>query len=156
GKVIARAKVAFAPEIPKAVAYGSALPSAGRRVVGDTVLLHGPRREEMETGGERLVELIVNGQAIASRRIPADGRIHDLEFEVRIERSCWVALRQFPQFHTNPVNVIVDGHPIRASRKSALWCIGTIELLWHNREKSIAPAERDAARETFHKAIDRY
>jgi hypothetical protein len=156
GKVTARAKVAFAPEVPKAVAYGSAVPAAGRRVVGDTVLLHGLRSEEMEAGGERLVELIVNGQAIAARRVPADGKIHDLEFEVPIERSSWLALRQFPQLHTNPVNVIVAGHPIRASRKSAQWCIETIELLWHNREKSIAPAEREAAHETFRKAIDQY
>ena len=35
--------------------------------------------------------------------------------------------------HTNPVNVIVGEQPIRASRKSALWCIGTIEQLWRER-----------------------
>jgi hypothetical protein len=156
GRVKARAKVAFAPEVPRAVAYGSAVPAAGRRVVGDTVLLYGPRSEEMETGGERLVELIVNGRAVDSRRVPADGKIHDLEFDVPIEHSSWLALRQFPQLHTNPVKAIVDGKPIRASRRSAQWCIETIELLWRNREKAIAPTERDAARETFHKAIDRY
>lgn len=50
--------------------------------------------------------------------------------------------------HTNPVNVLVADKPIRASRKSAPWCVGTIELLWHNREKSIAPAKRDEARKT--------
>jgi hypothetical protein len=156
GRVTARAKVAFAPEMPKGVAYGSALPAAGRRVVGDTVLLHGSRLEELEIGGTRLVELIVNGRAAAAKSVPADGKLHDIEFDVPIERSSWMALRQFPQLHTNPVNVIVAGQPIRAGRKSAQWCIETIELLWRNREKSISPAERQEAHEAFRKAIDKY
>jgi hypothetical protein len=156
GTVRATARAAFAPQMPRAVAYGSELPPAGRRAVGDTVLLHGTRSDEMETGGERVVELIVNGAAVASRRVPADGKIHDLDFQVRIARSSWVALRQFPQLHTNPVNVIVAGRPIRASRESALWCIEMTELLWKNRENRIAPAEREAARRTFQKAIERY
>jgi hypothetical protein len=67
-----------------------------------------------------------------------------------------VALRHFPQMHTNPVNVIVNNQPIRASRKSALWCIGTIEQLWRVRNGVIAPQERDEANRTFLAAIERY
>jgi hypothetical protein len=156
GPVRAKARVAFAPQMPKAVAYGSAAATRGRRVAGDTVLLHGPRSEEMEIGGERLVELVVNGLAVASQRVPADGAVHDLEFKVPIERSSWVALRQFPQLHTNPVNIVVNNQPIRASRNSALWCIAATELLWRNRENNITPPERDAARATFQKALERY
>lgn len=155
-KVVARARVAFAPQIPKAIAYGTQVAVAGRRIVGDTVELHGPRPDEMEEGGIRLVELVVNGKVAGTARVPADGKIHDLQFEAAIERSSWVALRQFPQLHTNPVNVIVADSPIRASRKSAQWCVACIELLWRNREKNIIPSERDAARETFHRALDRY
>ena len=103
-----------------------------------------------------MVELIVNGKVAGVMRVPADGEVHAMQFEPSIERSSWVALRQFPQLHTNPVNVIIDGQPIRASRKSALWCIACIELLWRNREKNILPSERDAARETFHRALERY
>jgi hypothetical protein len=102
------------------------------------------------------VELIVNGNVAGMLRVPADGKIHDIQFEVPIERSSWVALRQFPQLHTNPVNVTVADRPIRVSRKSAQWCIACIELLWRNREKNITPSERDAARATFHRALDRY
>jgi hypothetical protein len=102
------------------------------------------------------VELIVNGRPIVSEEVPADGRPHDLQFRVKLDRSSWVALRQFPQLHTNPVNVLVAGKPIRASRSSALWCIGVIEQLWRNRERSIAPAERDEAHRTFFAAIDQY
>jgi hypothetical protein len=156
GKVTVCAKVAFAKATPLAVAHGGIVPQAGRRVVGDTVVLHGPRNEQMLQGGDRLVEIVVNGRAVASREVPADGEIHDLEFAIPIDRSSWVALRHFPQLHTNPVNVIVAGRPIRASRNSALWCIETIEQLWRNRRNAIAAAERDVARKTFDRAIDRY
>lgn len=155
-KVAVRARVAFAPQIPRAIAYGTQEAVTNRRIVGDTVLLHGPRGDEMEAGGMKLVELIVNGNKAGVLRVPADGKLHDLKFEVPIERSSWVALRQFPQLHTNPVNVIVGGRPIRVSRKSAQWCVDCIELLWRNREKNISPSERDAARETFHRALARY
>jgi len=152
GKVAIVAKVAFAPETPRAVAQGLIVPEAGRRKLGDTVLLHGPRSEEMVTGGERLVEIVVNGQAIASKTVPADGQVHDLHFEVPVEKSSWIALRQFPQMHTNPVNVIVADKPIRASRASALWCVETIDLLWTNRARTISADEREEARQAFDRA----
>jgi hypothetical protein len=156
GKVVVRASVAFAAETPLAVAYGSIVPKEGRRLVGDTVLLHGPRNEETVKGGRRLVEIVVNGEPVTSREVPADGKIHELEFSVPINRSSWVALREFPQLHTNPVNVLVANRPIRASKDSAQWCIETIELLWKNRRNSIAASERDEAKRTFDRAIERY
>jgi hypothetical protein len=156
GKVAVKAKVSFAAEQPLEVAHGSILPSAGRREIGDTVLLHGPRTGEVTRGGKRLVEMVVNGRPIATRSVPADGAIHELQWEVPIERSSWVALRHFPQLHTNPVNVIVEGKPIRVSRSSARWCMETIDLLWRNRERSIAPSEREEAKRTFEWAKERY
>jgi hypothetical protein len=156
GEVKVRAKVAFAQETPLAVAYGGIVPPAGRRVVGDTVLMHGPRSEQMLKGGARRIEIVVNGVAVASREVPADGRIHELEFTVPVERSSWISLRHFPQLHTNPVKVLVAGQPIRASRASARWCIEAIELVWENRHKTIVAAERDEAKQTFDRAIERY
>jgi hypothetical protein len=138
------------------VAHGGIVPPAGKKVVGDTVELHGPRPDEMLKGGLRLVEIVVNGLPVASREVPADGKVHDLAFEVPIERSSWVALRHFPQLHTNPVNVLVAEQPIRASRESAQWCLAAIDLLWKNRERTIAPAERGAARAAFERAQDVY
>ena len=99
---------------------------------------------------------MVNGQPVASKEVPADDAVHDLEFKLKVDRSSWVTLRQFPQLHTNPVNVFVDNRPIRASRKSALWCIEVIRQLWRVREKAIAPAERDEAKKTFDWAIEQY
>jgi len=156
GHVTVKAKVAFAPEIPKAVAYGQLTPPAGRRMVGDTINLHAPRSDEIVKGGERLVEIVVNGRAVAQRHVPADGNVHDLEFKIKVERSSWIALRHFPQLHTNPVNVIIADQPIRASRASALWCAETIKLLWRHRKNRIAEHERDAANETYQEAIKSY
>jgi len=134
GTVTARAKVAFAAETPLGTSNGGAVPA----------------------GKTRLVELVVNGVAVASKEVPADDKMHEVEFPVKIERSSWVALRHFPQMHTNPVNVIVDGKPIRASRKSALWCLGTIEQLWRVRGNGIAAPEREQAHKTFLWAIEQY
>lgn len=155
-KVKVLVKVAFASEMPLAVAYGGVTPAAGREMVGDTVELHGPRYDEVQRGGKRLVEVIVNGQRVASREVAADDLVHDLQFDVPITRSSWVAVRQFPQLHTNPVNVIVGGQPIRASKASAQWCLDVIDLLWKNRERRISEVERDEARAAYDRAITRY
>jgi hypothetical protein len=134
GKVAVKTKVAFASETPLGTAKGGVVP----------------------TGKTRLVELIVNGQVAATKEVPADDKPHDLTFDVDVERSSWVALRQYPQMHTNPVNVLVADKPIRASRSSALWCIGTIEQLWRVRGPGIAPEEQKEAEKTFRQAIEAY
>ncbi len=156
GTVRVHAKVAFAPETPLSVAHGAADAEPRKRVLGDTVVLHGPRTSAVAKGGTRVVELVVNAVPVAHAEVPADGQIHELNFAVPIERSSWVALRQFPQLHTNPVNVRVADRPIRVSRSSALWCIETIRQLWHNRGKTIADAEREEANQTFLNAIEAY
>ena len=55
----------------------------------------------------------MNGRVVAQHSVPADGEIHDLRFTVPVVHSSWIALRQFPQLHTNPVNVIVGSKPIQ-------------------------------------------
>jgi hypothetical protein len=156
-KVKVASKVIFSPATPKAVSTGVISSKEGRRVQGDTRILHLPREDdEMVHGGERMVELVVNGLPVASQTVPADGKAHDIVWEASIKQSSWVALRHFPQFHTNPVNVLVGGRPIRASRRSAVWCQDVIDLLWKNRERQIAEPERAAAKEAFGGAKERY
>jgi hypothetical protein len=75
---------------------------------------------------------------------------------VPITRSSWVALRQFPQLHTNPVNVRVGDGPIRASRRSALWCIETIERLREQRRNAIREPERAAAMQAYDEAVEKF
>lgn len=156
GPVTVRAKVAFSAETPLEVYYGGAMPVGGPRLLGDTVVLHETKGPGVFGGGRRKVELVVNGRAIAEKEVPADGREHEVEFKVGLDRSSWVALRQFPQLHTNPVNVLVGGQPIRASRSSARWAIECIEQLWRVRGRSIAAGERDEARRTYDRVIEQY
>jgi hypothetical protein len=158
GAVTVKAKVAFAAATPLGIAHGGELPREAAAWSGDTVTLHGPRYpdEARRQGGLRRVELIVNGRVAASKDVPADDRIHDVQFNVPIERSSWVALRHFPQLHTNPVTVRVAGQPIRASRESALWCAACIEQLWRARAKAIHADERETAHATFLKTIEVY
>jgi len=158
GKVTVKAKVAFASETPLGIAHGGDLPREAVAWSGDTVTLHGLKHpdEVRRKGGMRRVELIVNGNVVASKDVPADDKIHDVNFNVPIERSSWVALRHFPQMHTNPVTVRVARQPIRASKESALWCADCIEQLWRARGKAIRADEREAAHATFLKAVEVY
>ncbi len=153
GTVTVRARVAFAPAQPRAVAYGMIEPAEGRRHSGDTRVLHAPRTAERVQGGKRLVEVVRNGEVVAQTEVPADGNIHDLEFALPVEQSSWIALREFPQLHTNPVDVLVNDRPIRASASSARWCVESVELLWENRHRHIADDERDAARAAYDRAL---
>lgn len=150
------ASVAFAAAQPRAVAYGTLLPAKGQRMVGDTVNLHAERDTGFVQGGDRLVEVIVNGRVAQTTRVPADGQTHALHWDLPIERSSWVALRQFPQLHTNPVSVIVQQQPLRPSRASALWCAEAVRLLWKNRQRFIAEPEREAARAAYERSLQRY
>jgi hypothetical protein len=95
------------------------------------------------------VEIVVNGLAVDRREIEADGSIQDLEFDVPIAKSSWVAARVFPSSHTNPVFVVVDDKPIRASRKSAEWCLKSVDQCWKMKEPAIRDAEKEAAREAY-------
>jgi hypothetical protein len=151
------ARVAFSPETPLEPPYGGAIPAGGRRHVGDTVVRHEiDSPDPLYTRGRRLVEIVMNGHVVASREVPADGRAHAVEFPVRVDRSSWIALREFPQLHTNPVNVLVGGKPIRASRASARWALACIDQLWRTRAQRIAPGERDAAETAYEEAREIY
>lgn len=102
------------------------------------------------------VELIVNGQAVATKEIVADGDLTDIEFDYSLEKSSWVALRIFPSCHTNPIFVEVDGQPIRADRKSFEWCIRAVDVCWDAKVNNIRPHEREAARAAFDQAKAEY
>ena len=157
-EVIVEASVAFAGRQPVDAAHGGVVPAAGPKWIGDTVNRHEPLHDNRLTmpGELRRVEVVVNGVVAASAEVAADDSTHRLRFPIRIERSSWVAVRHFPQMHTNPVNVLIGGRPIRASRKSALWCVGVIEQLWRARRTAIAAHERDEAERTFQWAIEQY
>ncbi|MGI9457321.1 MAG: CehA/McbA family metallohydrolase, partial [Aeoliella sp.] len=98
------------------------------------------------------VELIVNGHSVERKLIEADGRIEEVEFEYTPERSSWIAVRIYPAAHTNPIFVEVDGKPIRASRKSAQWCLESVDRCWASKSPIIREEERDEAEAAYEHA----
>jgi hypothetical protein len=102
------------------------------------------------------VELIVNGKAVQTKAIPADGSLHSLEFDVDLPQSSWMALRVLPSCHTNPIFVEIDGKPIRASRKSAEWCAKAVDVCWNSKSGRIRQSERTAAKEAYDQAREIY
>ena len=132
-----KAKVAFAAETPLGTAKGGQRARRARRA----------RSNWSSTA-----------RSVASKDVPADDKAHDLSFDVPIERSSWVALRHFPQMHTNPVNVIVGGQadPRRRARAPS-GASALIEQLWRVRGTGVIAAhERDEAEKTFQRAIEQY
>jgi len=95
------------------------------------------------------IELIVNGQPVVRQTLVADGTLRDVAFETKIERSSWVALRILPSSHSNPVFVLVDGRPIRASKRSADWCLKGVDQCWSQKERTYKPAEMEEAKAAY-------
>jgi hypothetical protein len=102
------------------------------------------------------LEVIVNGFPVARQNFLADGRMRDVAFDVPIARSSWVALRILPSSHTNPVFVLVGDKPIRASRRSAEWCLQGVDKCWSQKKRFIKAAEMDDALQAYAHAREAY
>ena len=102
------------------------------------------------------VEIVVNGVAVATQPLVADGTVRDLTFDVPIERSSWIAARILPSAHTNPVFALVGGKPIRASRDSVQWCLTAVNQCWSQKAPKIRDREIDAARRAYDHARQVY
>lgn len=102
------------------------------------------------------VELIVNGHSVAQQMILADGSPQEVEFDVVLEQSSWLALRILPSMHSNPIFVHVGDQPIRASRRSASWCRDAVDVCWAQKRKQIRPEEMGAAKLAYDQAREIY
>jgi len=102
------------------------------------------------------VELVVNGSPVATQALVADGTLRSLTFEAPIARSSWIAVRILPSSHTNPIWVQVGGRPVRASRRSAEWCLKGVDQCWSQKERFIATAELDGAKADYEHARRTY
>ena len=103
-----------------------------------------------------MVEAVVNGKAVAHKEISADGKLRDLEFDVDVPFSSWVALRILPSSHTNPIFVLVDGKPILPSRKSIDWCLKGVDKCWSQKERFLKGEEKEQGREAYDHARRTY
>jgi hypothetical protein len=102
------------------------------------------------------VELVVNGKTTARQELLADGTVHDIEFQTTITKSSWVAIRILPSSHTNPIFVLVGGKPIRASRRSAEWCLAAVHQCWTQKARNIAPSQVGDAKKAYDGAATVY
>jgi hypothetical protein len=127
-------------------------------VLTETVLAHRTRPLRKHEGSA--VEIVVDGKAVARKNLVADGQVRDLEFEVPIARSGWIAARILPSSHSNPIFVIVNGKPMRPLRASAEWCLAAVDQSWtqnasknSSRELPDAHQTYDHARQVYRKLI---
>lgn len=102
------------------------------------------------------IEVIVNGEPVARQNIVADGSVRDVSFDIQVERSSWIALRVLPSSHTNPIFITVAGKPVRASRKSAEWCLSAVDQCWKQKAPAISAAERGEAEKAYEVARQVY
>jgi hypothetical protein len=107
------------------------------------------------------VEVIVNGYPVAKQNIVADGKMQEMSFDVKIDRSSWVALRILPSSHTNPIWVRVADKPFSPSRRSAEWCLKGVDQCWAQKKRFIKASERadaeaayDHGRKAYQRLLD--
>ncbi len=102
------------------------------------------------------LELIVNGYPVAKTNLLADGTMREAGFEVKIERSSWVAMRILASSHTNPIWVIVGGKPLSPSRRSVEWCLKGVDQCWSQKKRFIKPNEMEEAQAAYDHARAAY
>lgn len=114
--------------------------------------------ERSRVGYTRIVplELIVNGEVVATKNILADGHAEDIAFDIKINKSSWVALRIMSSSHTNPLFIIVDNKPVRASAKSAAWCLKAVDQCWSQKSPNFSSADKIDAEKAYTQAKEVY
>ena len=114
--------------------------------------------ERARVGDSREVplEVLVNGYPVAKQTIVADGKLQDIAFDVKVDKSSWLALRILPSSHTNPIFVLIDDKPIRASRRSAEWCLKGVDQCWSQKQRFIKADELDDAKQAYEHARETY
>jgi hypothetical protein len=113
-------------------------------------------RARVEGEREIPVEIVINGKPVAVKNVVADGQVRDVEFEVPIERSSWVAARVLYSSHTNPMFVEVAAKPVRASRRSAEWLLAAVNQCWTQKAPRIRAPEIEDARKAYDHAREVY
>lgn len=102
------------------------------------------------------VEVVVNGVPVARKVIVADGSTQQVALDISLSQSSWVALRVLGSSHTNPVFVLVGDKPIRASRRSAEWCLKSVDQCWTQKQPLIAAQEQEDAKAAYEHARETY
>lgn len=102
-----------------------------------------------------LAELIINGKSVDTMVIVADGKINNISFNYKVEKSCWAAIRIWGSAHSNPVFIVVGNKPI-GEKRSAQWCLDALEQCWKMKEPNIREAEKADAKKAYDTARQVY
>ncbi|HEY7212040.1 MAG TPA: hypothetical protein VH477_17330, partial [Bryobacteraceae bacterium] len=102
------------------------------------------------------VELVMNGKPVARKNVTADGSVQDVAFDVPVEQSSWLAVRVLGSSHTNPIFVVVNAKPVRASRQSAEWCLAAVNQCWSQKVSKISQRELPDAKAAYDHAREVY
>ena len=149
GRVNIKAKVAaFLGEVP--------LPGQIRELPLDQQPYWHLERARIDNTRNVKVELVVNGYPVSEKIILADGSINNIEFDYNVRKSSWLALRIYKSSHSNPIWVLVDGKPVRASKRSAEWCLKSVDQCWDQKERFIANDEMADALSAYEHARIEY
>jgi hypothetical protein len=112
-------------------------------------------RARIEKSRKVRVELIVNGEAVDTTEINADGDVNNVKFTYKPVKSGWAAVRVFPSSHSNPIFINVDDKPV-IEKKSAEWCLATLNQCWKMKEPNIRAEEKKAAEAAYEEARKKY
>ena len=153
-------KLGAAGVVPVTLDVAALLDEEADRSIAQRPLTHKPywhiERARVGDSREVDVELLVNGLPVERKRVRADGKTRRMEFSLKVDRSSWVAARIFGSSHTNPVWVIVEGAPVRASRRSAKWCLDSVDQCWKQKQRFIAAGEMEDALAAYAHAREAY
>jgi hypothetical protein len=97
------------------------------------------------------VELILNGTAVDTVLIAADGQVRDVKFSYMVAKTGWMALRVYGSSHSNPVFIKVDNKAID-EKKSVEWCLAALDQCWKVKEPNIRADEKKAAETAYDNA----
>ena len=99
--------------------------------------------------GKSEVELVVNGYPVAKQEVKSDGSKTTVKFKHRIRESCWVAMRVFPNAHTNPIYITVKDQSILGPTDSIRWCLAGVEQCWKSKQSVYAVDEQADAEAAY-------
>jgi hypothetical protein len=136
------------------------LPASPNPAIGELPYNQKPfwdlERSRMGTTRKVPIEVVVNGISVAKTEMLADGSIQKINFNIPLAKSSWIALRILPSSHTNPIFVLVGGRPIRPSRRSAEWCLKSVQQCWTQKASKISSRELPAAEKAYDHAREVY
>lgn len=120
------------------------------------ISLHADASAFLSDSDEIKLEPIVNGYPVDSLPLKSDGVTRNVRFDYEVQKSCWIALRSFPNVHTNPIYVVVNDKPVRGPIESAKWCLAGVEQCWTAKQHTYKTKEQKDARLAYDHARKAY